>query len=49
MINALSLSWKKVLDTKKKTDDEVKDEIRNTQLYVTIMKGLQNRLYPGSF
>jgi len=40
-LNSLQISWNKVLDTKKKTDEDVKDEIRSTYLYMTISKGLQ--------
>ncbi|RPB28331.1 hypothetical protein L211DRAFT_833299 [Terfezia boudieri ATCC MYA-4762] len=39
--------WNKVLDTKKKTDEDVKDEIRSTYLYMTISKGLQTGLFEG--
>ncbi|KAF8421957.1 Non-repetitive/WGA-negative nucleoporin C-terminal-domain-containing protein [Tirmania nivea] len=39
--------WIKILDTKKKTDEDVKDEIQNTYLYMTISKGLQTGLFEG--
>lgn len=40
-LNPLQISWNKVLDTKNKTDEDVKDEVRSTYLYMTISKGLQ--------
>lgn len=35
-------SWVMILDTKKRTDEDLKDEIRSTALYLTIVRGTKD-------
>lgn len=40
--NNSSSSWVTVLDTKKRTDEDLKDEIRSSALYLTILRGTKD-------